>query len=598
MIRTVPPAAIFLIGSIFVPILKGKSKKAYLLFLPVLSFINMIYISHGKQWFINYMDYNIPFGNVDKLGLVFGYIFHIMAFLTILYAIHLKNDLEYIAGLVYAGAAIGVAFSGNLITFFCFWELMTLGSAFLIWSRKTDKAISAGFRYVLYHFLGSVVLLTGIALHIYQKGSYEFGYIGLNSLSSYLIFIGIGVNCAWPIFHTWLVDSYPETTPVGAVFLSAYTTKTAVYVMSRTFPGTEHLIWIGAAMTIFPIFFAVIENDLRRVLSYILINQIGFMMIGIGIGTELSLNGTAAHAFAHVLYDGLMFMAMGAVLMQTGKIKATDLGGLYKTMPLTCIFCIIGAASFSAFPLFSGFVTKSMVMSASAEEHMHIIWFVLLFASAGVFLISGIKIPFFAFFSRDSGIRTKEPPINILLAMSITAFLCIFIGVYTKPLYDLLPYPVDYVPYTTPHVIAQLQLLFFSGLAFTILILSGTYPAEIRAINLDIDWIYRRGMKPVVLFLDKKVSKYGGYFSICIFKTIPHKLMWVSKNPVAFIKIAEDMLLVQFGSFARKVEIRKRIEQEKAEFPGTLIVPSPIGNTLLFITAFLLAFLLIDFIFN
>ncbi|MGW8287883.1 MAG: proton-conducting transporter transmembrane domain-containing protein, partial [Desulfobulbales bacterium] len=323
-----------------------------------------------------------------------------------------------------------------------------------------------------------------------------FGYIGLSSTATYFIFIGIGINCAWPLLHTWLTDAYPEATIGGTVFLSAFTTKTAVYALARAFPGAEPLIWIGAIMTAFPIFYAVIENDLRRVLAYSLINQVGFMVVGIGIGTQLAINGATAHAFNDILFKGLLFMSMGAVMHRTGKINATDLGGLYKSMPWTTAFCIVGAASISAFPLFSGFVSKSMVMEAAAHDHLVAVWLVLLFASAGVFHHAGIKIPFFAFFSHDGGHRVEEAPMNMLIAMGITAFLCVFIGTFPQiSLYKILPYAVDYAPYTASHVTAQTQLLFFSALAFTLLLMAGIYPSEIRAINIDADWVYRKGGK-------------------------------------------------------------------------------------------------------
>ena len=344
-----------------------------------------------------------------------------------------------------------------------------------------------------------------------QTGSIEFGYIGLNGPATYFIFFGFGLNCAWPILHPWLTDAYPEATITGTIFLSAFTTKCAVYALARAFPGTEALIWIGAIMTGFPIFYAVIENDLRRVLAYSLINQVGFMVCGIGIGTHLAINGAIAHVFNDVLFKALLFMSMGAVMYRTGKINGTALGGLYRTMPLTCIFCMVGAASISAFPLFSGFVSKSMVMDAAAGGHMKIIWFILLFASAGVFHHAGIKIPFFAFFGHDSGMRPKEAPLNMLIAMGITAFLCIFIGSFPGPLYSLLPYPVDYVPYTMPHVVGQTQLLFFSALAFTLLLLSGIYPGEQRCVNLDADWFYRMAGKKFMWFCEKPLVAFGNF---------------------------------------------------------------------------------------
>ena len=267
-----------------------------------------------------------------------------------------------------------------------------------------------------------------IILYVSTRGTAEFGYIGLRDPATYLILVGFCLNATIFPFHAWLPDAYPRATVTGAVFMSALTTKSAVYILARTFPGTPILIWVGAFMTCFPIFYAVISNDMRRVLSYSLINQIGFMVCGIGIGTQLAINGAVAHAVAHVIYKALLFMSTGAVLHVTGKIRATDLGGLHKTMPFTALCCMIGAASISALPLFSGFISKSMILAAVAEKHQVIVWFMLLFASAGVFHYVGIRVPYFVFFGHDSGIRAQEPPFNMRIAMGIAAFICIFLG--------------------------------------------------------------------------------------------------------------------------------------------------------------------------
>ena len=174
-------------------------------------------------------------------------------------------------------------------------------------------------------------------------------------------------------------------------------------------------------------------------------------------------------------------------------MNGSDLGGLYKSMPKTTGLCLIGAASISAFPLFSGFVSKSMVISAAIHEGYGGVWLALLFASAGVVEHAGIKIPFFAFFAHDSGIRCKEAPRSMLIAMTIAAAFCIFNGSFPGAfLYPMLPYAVEYVPYTTAHVVAQLQLLFFAMLAVVWLMSSGRYPPELRSVNLDTDWVYRR----------------------------------------------------------------------------------------------------------
>ncbi|TKB76432.1 MAG: Na(+)/H(+) antiporter subunit D [Nitrospira sp.] len=496
MINGLPPAAILILGAFLVPFLKGRLKSAYLLLLPAIAFITVVSIPEGIHWTVGFLNYDLVFGRVDRLSRIFGYMFTIISFIGTLYALHLENeDGQHVAAFLAAGGALGATFAGDLVSLFVSLELMTIASTYLIWARGTEASYTAGMRYLLVHLFGGLCLLVGIIIHVHQTGSIEFGVIGLNGFASYLILIGFGINCAFPLLHAWLPDAYPEATITGTVFLGALTTKAAVYALARAFPGTEVLIWIGAAMTVFPIFYAAVENDLRRVLSYSIVNQVGFMVAGIGIGTTLAVNGAVAHAFNNILFKALLFMSMGAVMHQTGKSNATDLGGLYKTMPLTTLFCIIGAVSISGFPFFNGFVSKSMILAAATHEGMGMLWLVLLFASAGVLHHAGIKIPYHAFFAHDSGIRTKEPPVNMILAMGLAAFLCIFIGLVPGPLYNILPHPVDYQPYTGAHVLDQFQLLSFAVLAFCLLILAGLHPVEIRVILLDVDWFYRKGAK-------------------------------------------------------------------------------------------------------
>ncbi|MCB1314195.1 MAG: Na(+)/H(+) antiporter subunit D, partial [Sedimentitalea sp.] len=471
---------------------RGPARGVLLLAVPALAAVQVFTLPFGNLMPAEFFGFPLELMRVDKLARVFALIFCIAAFLGNLYAWHLRDTVQQVAALLYAGAAIGAVFAGDLITLFFYWEGTAITSVFLIWARRTTGAYYTGMRYLIIQIGSGVILLAGVILLYAETGNIAFERMVLGSPATWLIFVAFGIKCAFPLLHNWLQDGYPAATVTGTVILSAFTTKLAVYALARGFAGTEILIYIGAIMTLFPIFYAVIENDLRRVLAYSLNNQLGFMVVGIGIGTELSLNGTAAHAFAHILYKALLFMSVGAVLFRTGTAKGSELGGLYKTMPLTMIFCVIGAASISAFPLFSGFVTKSLILSAAAKEHYYVIWGILLFASAGVFHHSGIKIPYFAFFAHDSGLRPKEAPWNMLLAMGIASFLCIAIGVYPAPLYALLPFEVSYDSYTTTHVITQLQLLFFSALAFTVLMRTGIYPPELKSVNLDSDWTYRR----------------------------------------------------------------------------------------------------------
>jgi multicomponent Na+:H+ antiporter subunit D len=486
------PAWILILGAALVPLLRGAARSAWIVAVPIIGMAQLASMPAGEFGQLTFLGEQLLLVRADRWSVLFAWVFLIAALLGSIYSLHVRDALQPAAGLAYAGAALGAVFAGDLLTLFVFWELTAVTSVFLIWARRTERAFRAGMRYLIVQLASGMLLMFGALQWLAATGSLRFEHIGLDAPGGLLIFLAFGIKCAFPLLHNWLQDAYPEATESGTVMLSAFTTKLAVYALARGFAGTGELVWIGAAMTAFPIFYAVIENDLRRVLAYSLNNQLGFMVVGIGIGTELALNGTAAHAFAHIIYKALLFMSMGAVLLRAGTINGSELGGLYKSMPWTAAFCIVGAASISAFPLFSGFISKSMILSAAGTEGLLVTYLVLLFASAGVFHHSGIKIPYFAFFGHDSGKRCEEAPINMLVAMALAAGLCIGIGVFPAPLYAMLPYPVDYAPYTGSHVLSQLQLLMFSALAFAVLMRTGIYPPELRAVNLDFDWFYRR----------------------------------------------------------------------------------------------------------
>ncbi|NVM20640.1 MAG: Na(+)/H(+) antiporter subunit D [Desulfobacterales bacterium] len=585
MTNLLPPAAIFVIGAFFIPFIKGRIKSAYMLLLPVIAFISLLKMPEGKYWIVQILDYDLIFGRVDRLSMVFGYIFTIISFIGVLFALRVEDDLQHVSALVYAGSALGVTFAGDLISVYIFWELMAIASTFLVLARRTKASQAAAFRYILVHVFGGLSLLAGIIIYIQNSGTTEFAYIGLSGTASWFIFIGIALNAAIPPLHPWLQDAYPEATVTGAVFLSALTTKSAVYLMARTFPGAELLIWVGAFMAVFPILYAILENDIRRVLSYSIINQGGFMMIGIGIGTALAINGTISHAFCCILYTALLFMAAGSVLHMTGRIRCTELGGLYKTMPLTCLFCMIGGASISAFPLSCGFISKSMIISASAHEKLPIIWLALELASAGAFLHAGLKVAFFTFFGRDSGIGAKEPPVNMLLAMGIAAFLCVFIGVFPGYLYSILPHPVDYVPYTLSHVAGQLQLVLFSALAFYLLILSGYYPAEMRAIHLEVDWFYRKGGRLFYYIMDSGLNGLNEISERVFARAIPARLGELSKMPIT------SLIAVYMRARGRdRLAIESFRKETRPEAATLMPVGTPVFISLVFLFSLFVLF--------
>jgi multicomponent Na+:H+ antiporter subunit D len=496
-------------------------RQAISIIAPLVGILMLATAQHG----VDHMTYEtlgikMSFYRVDSLNFLFGLAFLIAALLNAIYALHTDNKTQDGMALAYAGSAIAATFAGDLMTLFIFWEITAVTSVFMVLQAGTRASYFASMRYLGVQILSGVLLLDGIAYVWHYQGDLSLqAFTDLNQPGALIIFIAFGIKAAFPFLHNWLQDSYPKATVTGAVVLSAFTTKLAVYAFARMFPGQHELIWIGAVMTCFPVFFAVIENDLRKVLAYSTNNQIGFMICAIGVGTPLALNGAVAHAFADILFKGLLFMSMGAVLYRTGTTKANELGGLYRSMPWTTLFCLVGAISISAMPLFSAFVTKSMILSAVASTGMVVVWLMLMFASAGVLEHSGIKIPYFAFFGHDSGKRVKEAPFNMLLAMGMAAFLCIAIGLPAfipgfgyEWLYSLLPYPIEaasYQPFTIGHILAQLQLLALAVFAFVLLQRLGLYPPEKPGVILDTDWLYRKAGYGAARWIDTVWAKLG-----------------------------------------------------------------------------------------
>jgi multicomponent Na+:H+ antiporter subunit D len=493
------PALAYVAAALLVPFVpKGALRGLYLAIVPLAGILIFWGLTPGTYNAFNVMGMQIGLMRVDALSQLFGLAFSVAAILAALYAWHLRDTIQQIATLLYAGSAIGAVFAADLITLFVFWEGTAIASVFLIWARRTEGSFAAGMRYLIVQIGSGVILIAGIVLLYRETGSIAFTAMELGSPATWTILAAIGIKCAFPFLHNWMHDAYPSATVTGTVVLSIFTTKLAIYALLRGFPGTELLIYIGIAMALFPIAFALLENDLRRVLTYSLNSQLGFMVVGAGIGTPLAINGAAAHAVASIFYQGLLFMSVGAILFRTGTARATALGGLYRTMPLTMIFCLVGAASISALPLTSGFVSKSMILSAGGYEKMFPVWIALLVASIGAILHTGLRLPYLAFFGSDGGLRPKEAPGGMLAAMGLTAALCIAIGVMPAAFYALLPNDVPYEPYTFSHTIVQLQLVAFVALAFALAVKRGLLPKAERGIVLDTDWIYRRLLSAIL----------------------------------------------------------------------------------------------------
>lgn len=491
------PALILGLGGLLLPLVPARLQRAYLLLVPLLTFGRALSLAQGTFGMVDFLGWTLVFGRVDSLSALFGYIMSLMAVIGTLYGAHVREKAQHLASWLYVAGALGVIYAGDFLTLFVFWELMAFSSVFLIWFRRRPQSLAAGFRYLLVHVVGGLALLAGIILHGGANGgglAFDAFDVASMTPAAWLVLTGFLLNAAVPPLHAWLPDAYGEGTFNGSVFLCAFTTKTAVYALVRGFPGLDLLVPLGVVMSLYGVVYAVLENDARRLLAYHIISQVGYMVAGVGIGTEMALNGACAHAFAHILYKALLFMGAGAVLHMTGQSKFTALGGLYQKMPLTFWLTLVGGLSISAFPLTSGFVSKSMVVAGAFESHLLWAGFLLNLASVGTFLHTGLKVPYFIWFgerhaSDETWNRAADPPWNMRAAMMVAAALCFFIGCYTPYLYNMLPFPVTYHPYSAYHLSETLQLLLATGLGFALLIEKLKPEAKIA---LDLDWVYRK----------------------------------------------------------------------------------------------------------
>ena len=524
------PAVVLVLGALLLPFVPRSARSTWVVAASVLSLAAIWGTGLNTVLGVRIMDYELTLLHLDRLSRVFGTIFALIAAVAGIYALHVREPGQQCAALLYAAGAQGVTFAGDYFTLFVSWELMAVASTFLVWARRTPEAEKAGMRYLLVHIFGGGLLFVGILLHFHSGGSLAIARLYPDgALSSYLILAGVALNAAVPPLHAWLADAYPKATVTGAVFMSALTTKTAVYVLVRVFPEWELLLYFGVMMTLYGVVFAILASDIREILAYHIVSQVGYMVAGVGIGTEMALNGTTAHAYSHILYKALLFMGAGVVLQTTGKSRLTELGGLAKAQPLALWLYMVGALSIAGAPLFNGFISKGMVVAAAAEAHRDWAVLLLLLASVGTFLSVGLNLPYLTWFGKDRGLRPKPAPRNMLVGMAVAAFLCVLYGVAPSLLYRILPFSVDYNPFTAYHLVEATQILIFTFVGFWIVL--EKMKAE-ATITLDTDWLYRRWAGAARRLFVDRVEAFFDRVEAFAFQVV-HGASRYRENPIA-----------------------------------------------------------------
>lgn len=529
MSEAIHPALPVFFAAAALPFLGRPLRRGLTLLAPVAALACLAALPDGEAWHATFLGLPLLLLRTDPLTRLFALAFVLIGFLANLYGWQRTRTGEQAAGLTYLGGGLMVVFAGDLVTLLVAWETTAVAATFVVLAGRTPAALRAGLRYLLVHLAAGGALLLGVLEAIAADAPLAFGPLGSSPGAAWIL-LALCINAAVPPLHAWLPDAYPQASVSGTVFLSAFTTKAAVYCLIRGFAGSEALAWLGAAMALYGVVFAIVENNMRRLLAYHIVSQVGYMVCGAGIGTPLALNGAAAHAFCHILYKGLLLMGVGSVAAVTGRERLTELGGLARRMPLTLVLYMIGAFSISGLPLFNGFVSKSVVVSGAAEAGRGLVVLALSLASVGTFLSVALKLPYFAWFGSPPAAVSpaKEPSRPMVAAMMLTALLCIWLGVAPGWLYDRLPFPpLDYEPYTAAHVFEALLIASFTLLAFR-LFLARLEPHAV--LHLDTDWFYRRPASRFVVGVAAPLDRYAAEIGT-LWARAAERLVELSRNP-------------------------------------------------------------------
>lgn len=581
----IPPGFIFIFGALLLPLFKGKMRTAYLIFVPALALVHLALLSPQESYVYDFLGMQISLLKADKLSLFVGYIFVIIGFLNILYSVYVKNTGEHFASFLYIGSSLCVVFAGDFFTLVIFWEIMAISSTILIWYQKEKESMDAAYRYILMHVFGGAMLIGGVIINYVATGSLTVGPV-TDELAFLLLFIGIGVNAAFIPFHTWLPDSYPRATYAGAVFLSVYTTKTAIYVLARTFEGAESVAIMGGVMAIYGVTMALMQTDARKLLSYHIVSQVGYMVAGVGFGTALAVNGGIAHVFNHILYKALLFMTIGAVIYRTGIRDIHKMGGLAKKMPLTTIAFVIAALSISGFPGFNGFVSKGMVLEAVHDNTM--LFTLLELASIGTFL-SFLKLGYYGFFKENKNIKAEDAPLAMKLSMGATATLCVVLGIFPALMLGLLPYEAEYHPFELERVAETLVLFMVTGIAFFAFIRAFE---PHKGITLDVDRIYRKSGRGFLWFINNPLAQ-ASQLTVTFFLRLSDYFVWLGKNPVRALSLYSSTAVFKlFGRFPGLTQhvSEKILEDGWRNYPGEPVRKSPVGDSIILVLIFMAAY--------
>ena len=457
LVTTVPPFLVLAVAASLVLALPRVAAHAVAAAATAFVFAQAWLAPDGSHLATEFLGFAVVLLNVDQFSAMMGLVIGFLATAAVVYA-YSSDAPRWLTSfaLLYVASTVGTVYAGDWLTVIFFWELMAVTSTLLVW-QYGGEAVRAGYRYAIVHGIGGTILLGAVVVHFAEVGSFLFAAeTGIHATAAVLAAIGIGINCGFIFLHTWIPDTYPRPHIAASVFLSVFTTKTAVYVMYRAFPdGGWWLAYLGGFMAVYGVFFALLQYDPRRLLSYHIQAQVGYMLAGIGLATlggewgQFAVAGGFAHLFNNVLYKSLLFMVCGVIIYRTGSNYIKEMGGLWKVMPVAFLIYLVGAASITAVPGFNGYVSKGMVLDATEQFSNYpllfgydLLWWLLMIGAVGTFM-SFIKLGYYIFFhgeaSPDHRRLADARPLQTV-GMSMAGVACVVLGVVYTAQLDLLPF--------------------------------------------------------------------------------------------------------------------------------------------------------------
>ncbi|QXK91844.1 cation:proton antiporter [Neoehrlichia mikurensis] len=406
--------------------------------------------------------------------------------------------------------------SSDIIIVVIVFEFMALCALLIIAISLSKERYKAFIHYACIHFCAGVFLLIGICQFSFLKN--------LNHVSAASFFIGLLINAAAFPMSSWVTHSYPIASNTGMAILSVFTTKTAAYIMLKLFQGSDILLYVGLMTSIYGVIFSLLENNIKKLLCYNLVGQMGLLLISIGFNHMIVVEVIVLQIVLSMLYQLLLFMIANAIIKNTGIVNINDMGCMLKTMPLEGICCFIALLIMGGFPGTSGFIVKTMILHNIELGGLQDIIFGKLFFICSILLLvsAGFKFFWFVFLSNVQCV-TKVAKSEFLTQVSILILTCILLisGFFYKKCFFFVDNIGSHFYYTYDKVFFQCITFLVAALFFYCFYKKFK---GITSFNMDIDWIYRSFLLNIIL------KFYAFILYICnIFANLRGDILYVIK---------------------------------------------------------------------